>query len=55
MVYITETIKSTGTSMPYVPTPLDLPMKQRTEEIINTDDTKKPMTKEQQEEDFIKN
>jgi hypothetical protein len=55
MVYSTDIIKTSGTSMPYVPTPLGLPtsIADKSSSAINEQQTN--MTNEQEEEDFIKN
>jgi stearoyl-CoA desaturase (delta-9 desaturase) len=58
MVYITDEIKSTATSMRYVPTPLELPtstMDKTSPVTTEQQQQQAKMTKEQEEEDFVKN
>jgi stearoyl-CoA desaturase (delta-9 desaturase) len=56
MVYTTDKIKTSGTSMPYVPTPLDLPtpVTDKTSP-VTTEQQAKTTIEQQEEEDFIKN
>ena len=56
MVFITDKIKDSTTSMSYVPEPLDLPVTSQNNTTEQTIERKQTIrTNEQEEEDFIKN
>ncbi|CAF5046356.1 unnamed protein product, partial [Rotaria magnacalcarata] len=55
MVYDVDKIKASGTAMPYLPAPLDMPTAVPNKPSPTTTEKKSHMSNEQEEEEFIKN